>query len=375
MENPPGCGGGVRLERVFDDPDVAERGPWSLGAGEPLLVSVVVPTFNRVRLLPETLDSVFAQTYRPIELIVVDDGSTDATSELVEAWGRQKAGGKFEVRYDYQQNRGAPAARNRGTSISRGAYLQYLDSDDLLGPEKIASQVAALVAIPTAEFAYGPVVELENPARTIYCQTEMSSERMVLKQIVVPTFQSAVPLCSRTMITTVGRWREDLAPLDDWEYFSRAAVLGCPGTYVTETVVYHRMEVADRLRWRGEPDRLEQYLYARISHLRSMLRHARQDLAVDRRFRAAIAVNLAGAVAGGVLAGWKGDDLELYRRAHSIAGDAATRLLLGIVLKQRTWIGRAQTARAIRASFWAYYRLQAARNVVARYRCRPFPRG
>ncbi len=96
------------------------------------LVSVIIPTFNRAHFLKEALSSVMAQTYRPLEVIVVDDGSTDKTPQVVSG---------YPVKYIKGPRRGVAAARNRGIRASRGELIAFLDSDDLWLPEKVASQV------------------------------------------------------------------------------------------------------------------------------------------------------------------------------------------------------------------------------------------
>jgi len=87
------------------------------------MVSVIVPTRDRAALTIECLDSVHAQTYRPLEVLVVDDGSADGTRSAVAEWGRGKVcPGSFELRYRFQENRGAPAARNIGLIDSQGEF-------------------------------------------------------------------------------------------------------------------------------------------------------------------------------------------------------------------------------------------------------------
>ena len=108
-------------------------------------VSVVIPTHNRAQTLSRTLESVWAQTHRPIELILVDDGSTDATPQVVADWAAQhEAAPDFVVRRLYQDNAGANAARNRGIAAAEGAYVAFLDSDDRWQPDKLAKQIAVL---------------------------------------------------------------------------------------------------------------------------------------------------------------------------------------------------------------------------------------
>lgn len=101
------------------------------------LVSIVVPCYNAERFLVETLDSAFAQTYPHTEIIVIDDGSTDGTAELIRSYGGR-------VNAEFGPNRGASAARNRGTALARGEFIQYLDADDQLLSDAIERRVAAL---------------------------------------------------------------------------------------------------------------------------------------------------------------------------------------------------------------------------------------
>jgi glycosyltransferase involved in cell wall biosynthesis len=104
-------------------------------------VSVIIPTFNRREYLPVALDSVLAQTYTDYEIVIIDDGSTDDTRDILAPYEQR-------IRYFYQQNSGIAAARNRGIEESRGAYLALLDSDDYWLPGKLALQVEGLEKNP-----------------------------------------------------------------------------------------------------------------------------------------------------------------------------------------------------------------------------------
>lgn len=107
-------------------------------------VSAVIPTYNRTRETLAAIDSVLATTYRNVEAIVVDDGSTDGSAEVVEQYVQQKAAAGHCVKYFGQKNQGPAGARNRGIREARGEYIGFLDSDDIWMPEKLHWQIKAL---------------------------------------------------------------------------------------------------------------------------------------------------------------------------------------------------------------------------------------
>jgi len=105
------------------------------------LVSVVIPTYNSADFLIQALNSVLNQTYSNYEIIVVDDGSSDNTSQAIEPW-------RSQIRYIYQDNQGVAAARNRGIDAATGDFIAFLDADDLFLPQKLQQQVAVFEAQP-----------------------------------------------------------------------------------------------------------------------------------------------------------------------------------------------------------------------------------
>jgi glycosyltransferase involved in cell wall biosynthesis len=116
-------------------------------ATDSLLISVVVPTYNRSKIILEALESVLAQTYPAFEIIVVDDGSSDGTGEILQRFmDRRYSSGNStpEIRYFYQSNQGQSAARNKGIVEARGEWIAFLDSDDPWHPEKLEWQARAL---------------------------------------------------------------------------------------------------------------------------------------------------------------------------------------------------------------------------------------
>ncbi len=133
--------GTVRPEAGFDDRPAGSE-------TQDRLVSIVIPCYNQAGYLPDAIESALGQTYRPVEVVVVDDGSTEPVEETV-------AG--FEgVLYAWQPNRGVAAARNAGFRLTRGAYVVFLDADDRLVPDGIRHGLTALGGRPRAAFAVGP---------------------------------------------------------------------------------------------------------------------------------------------------------------------------------------------------------------------------
>lgn len=115
------------------------------------LVSMIIPTHNRAELVGQAIESALGQSYPAREVIVVDDGSTDETPAVLSRYGSA-------IRTVRTPNRGCAAARNTGVCLAHGAYLAFVDSDDVAPPEKLAIQVPVLEAYPDVGFVYGPSV-------------------------------------------------------------------------------------------------------------------------------------------------------------------------------------------------------------------------
>jgi glycosyltransferase involved in cell wall biosynthesis len=120
-------------------------------------VSVCIPTYNRKDYLIETLESVFAQSYRDFEIVIVDDGSTDGTGEIIE-----KIAFPVDVRYHWQQNAGDAAARNSLIGLARGEYISFIDSDDMLMPDALERMVLAIESEPEDLIVYGAYIGIDE---------------------------------------------------------------------------------------------------------------------------------------------------------------------------------------------------------------------
>ena len=186
------------------------------------LVSVVIPAHNRADLLGQTLDSVLAQTLQDWECIVVDDGSTDATPHVIVDYGSRD--GRF--RGVAGRFGSASAARNQGAAAATGKYLSFLDSDDLMMPDKLAWQAAALEADPAATIVYGETMLFHpgEPAKASLYSPGIERPRsfeslLSFSAIYAPTVRAAT-------FRDAGGFDESLASAEDWEMWLSLAWRG-----------------------------------------------------------------------------------------------------------------------------------------------------
>jgi glycosyltransferase involved in cell wall biosynthesis len=154
-------------------------------SGDAQLISVVVPAYNAERWIAATLDSVAAQTHRALEVIIVDDGSTDGTVAIAEAFARRDP--RFRV--VRQANAGVAAARNHGASLAQSDLLAFVDADDLWSPDKTKRQLAALAAAgPGTGLCYSWYVMIDGADTVIYREPGRIIEGEVLDTLFVENF-------------------------------------------------------------------------------------------------------------------------------------------------------------------------------------------
>lgn len=207
------------------------------------LVSVIIPVFNREKWIVEALDSVVRQSYRPIEIVVVDDGSSDQSYSVVESWFTQLDEGLKEGLYldlSRQRNRGAQAARNKGFRKSHGQFIQFLDSDDILHPEKLSHQVSFLCTHPEIDFVYssGECFSDDPKPEIVTSSVHVGTARSqkVTGHLGGYPLNTELGVYRRCTLEKLGPWREDLKVWHDGEYnlrliLSEARLAFLPGIY------------------------------------------------------------------------------------------------------------------------------------------------
>ncbi len=184
------------------------------------LASVIIPTWNRAGFVREAIDSALGQTYPAREVIVVDDGSTDETPEILAHYGG-------EIRWVRTANRGCAAARNTGLRLARGEWLAFLDSDDVMPPDKLATQVPVLEARPEVGFAYGLTVlfGLELPGEVTDQPIRPDGNGCVAEGIFLTTRIGFVSvLLRREAVEAAGGFDETLRLNEDTDLLLRVAL-------------------------------------------------------------------------------------------------------------------------------------------------------
>ena len=212
------------------------------------LISCIVPVFNGERYLREALGSIFAQTYRPLEIIVADDGSADGTADIVAAFGDR-------VHYLRQSNQRPAAARNLGIRAASGEFIAFLDADDLWHPEKLTRQTDRFQARPELDYCVAHAQNFWIPE--LDAEAERYQKHRISRPL--PGYVTGTLVARRTVFDTLGLFNPALAHGDSTEWFMRAAERGAVMELLVDTLLYRRLHPTNRSRVRAANSR-EEYL-------------------------------------------------------------------------------------------------------------------
>lgn len=219
-----------------------------------ILFTVIVPVFNREQLVCESLDSVKFQSYRPIEIIVIDDGSTDQSYKVVNNWASKNHEGElFTINCIHQPNAGASAARNNGINRISGEYVQFLDSDDRLHPERLQRLVAEFNKTD-ADFIQtgfdGFDADTGDVISNHFGRPEEDQVELALRGLLwANTLRSAF---RRPLVEKIGPWDTEMTCFEDRDYVERAVVQAEKPIAIREILASARRggseRISDRLR-------------------------------------------------------------------------------------------------------------------------------
>lgn len=215
---------------------------------KPNLISCIVPVFNGERYMGETLDSILAQTYRQLEIIVVDDGSTDGTAEVAASYGER-------ISYLRQANRGAAAARNTGLSVAQGDLIAFVEQDDLWHSEKLVRQMARLRERPEIDLCF---TSFQNFWMPELAEEERRHQGHPLSQPSSAYHISAL-LVHRSVFEKFGNFNEDF-PSANMIWFLHAAEQGAVIDVLPDVLVRLRIHL-DSFTRRGRSEYLDNVFF------------------------------------------------------------------------------------------------------------------
>lgn len=197
------------------------------------LVSVIIPCYNYGHFIGQTIESLFKQSHKDWEAIIIDDGSSDNTKEVVAEYIKRDT----RVKYVYQENQGLPSARNTGIEQAKGAFIQFLDSDDLLQINKLKEQVAYLKKHQKVDIVYSglryfydntPEVlhhTINGKNHSWHLQKSGAGLQLAPFLIISCVIMPPMPMLRReVMLTKVGLFTKDLPSCEDWEFWIRCTL-------------------------------------------------------------------------------------------------------------------------------------------------------
>lgn len=216
------------------------------------LISVVIPTYNRASFLAAALDSVSDQECRPIEIIVLDDGSTDDTCRLVHTWTQRHATEELCVLYRRQPNRGAASARNAGMALASGAFLHFLDSDCTVSADFFHRLIRKLQGHPSAPYAYGTTRFVDETGAVIQ-EVGREPEPDPHDDAVAQNMTCIAPLFRRQALDDIS-WNEALVCLQDWAFKAVVTIREGTGVFVRDAAAVAVLHAGDRISKHGTSD-------------------------------------------------------------------------------------------------------------------------
>jgi glycosyltransferase involved in cell wall biosynthesis len=224
------------------------------------MVSVVTPTFNRGRFLPEAVASVLAQTHTDLELIIVDDGSVDDTGKVLEPYLADE-----RVRYFYQENRGQSHARNLALEHAEGDVIAFLDSDDLWAPDKLEKQLAVLRANPEADIVHGDEAIIDEQGTVISFENMRRYSGRITRRLLADNSVSiTTALVRRRCFDEMGGFDTSVGVADDYELWLRFSARYCfhyePGIVASYRVMSDQISSDKRRRFAANERIIREFL-------------------------------------------------------------------------------------------------------------------
>lgn len=204
-------------------------------AAEYLLISIIIPAYNSAQFLAETLESALAQTWPNAEIIVVNDGSTDPTAEVLSAY-------QGRIRSIDQENQGLSGARNSGMRMAQGELFAFLDADDLIRPQFLENMARTFLADPDLDVAYCGWGYIDEAGKKLPEAGKFQFSGPVINQMVLANrFPVMATMIRKTSATQTGFFDPSLRSTEDWDFWLRAALCGAKFQCVPQELVQYRI--------------------------------------------------------------------------------------------------------------------------------------
>ena len=215
------------------------------------LVSVIIPVYNYDRYLGEAVESVLSQTYQHLEVIIVDDGSTDQSGEIARSFDGRG------VRYCQQVHAGIGPARNKGVELAQGDYIAFLDADDRWPLEKLERQLRAFESDPALEMCFGQALQLQNGPEW---EAGVKNDKRLEVSGMVPGMVPGTMLIKRDAFLRVGVFQGDWKVGEFIDWYARAVELKLRSLVLPELLLWRRIHDSNQ----GVRERQSVSDYARV---------------------------------------------------------------------------------------------------------------
>jgi len=294
------------------------------------MFSVIIPTFNRESTVLRALNSVVEQTYRPIQVIIVDDGSTDTTLDKLEAWKSKHQSEDFQIEVYTQVNSGAPAARNKGIQHIKGEYVQFLDSDDVLHLNRLEilaeefEKGSDFIHTGFANFIESP----EKPTSVLKGNINLPLKSQVIQgRAWLNTLRDAMTI---ELLKRTGLWAESLTCFEDREFMERAALLSSNPLVIKDSLAFAERDSSTRI---SDKQRTIEGRAIRISCENQVVKWVVDNLTiVDHKDGVLLKSRLYGLALRTRASGWRTLAKDCYQLAESV------NFPLNNKAKQRRWV-------------------------------------
>lgn len=231
-----------------------------------MLVSIIIPCFNVEKFIAECIDSALSQSYSDTEIICINNNSSDNTLNILLAYARRFPD---KIRVFTQPKQGAPAARNLGISEAQGSWLQFLDADDIILPEKIAAQAKlAELAQPDISFIAAACIKRDLAGKDK--KNDLFEQNMFLAPFINKSGNTCANLWKRQALLSAGAWNEELTSSQETELMLRLVIRGT--RFLTDPVANTiiRQRESGQISQAEPEDRISRYISVRLNFIQEM---------------------------------------------------------------------------------------------------------